>query len=157
MSSVHETVAAMWNSYLATLSEEERQNIKDYSSWYFCSDEKSANELAELVLSGTKRATASLHELYKHENEPLPAVGNLSIVTDWNGIAKCIIKTTSVEVVPFEDVTEEFARTEGEGDKSLIYWQKVHWSFFGEERRAIGKEPTDDMLVVCEEFEVVFK
>ncbi|MCT4606010.1 MAG: ASCH domain-containing protein [Marinisporobacter sp.] len=29
--------------------------------------------------------------------------------------------------------TEEFAKTEGEGDKSLKYWRKVHIDFFTRE------------------------
>lgn len=79
-----------------------------------------------------------------------------SIITDWLGEAKCIIQTKAVNIVPYNEVTEEFAATEGEGDKSLEYWRKVHWEFFSEECNEIGIEPTLNMLVVCEEFEVVF-
>jgi len=108
------------------------------------------------VLEGTKRATASLYDSYKN-GEEIPKVGDLSIITNWSGIAKCIIMSTSIEVVPYKDVDEEFAATEGEGDKSLEYWKKVHRKFFTEELTEIGGEFSEEIPVVCEKFEVVFK
>jgi hypothetical protein len=36
-----------------------------------------------------------------------------------------------VATVPFEEVSEEFAAIEGEGDGSLRYWREVHWTYFG--------------------------
>jgi uncharacterized protein YhfF len=38
----------------------------------------------------------------------------------------------------------------------LAYWKKVHWDFFSREMEPFGEKPTEDMVVVCEEFEVVF-
>lgn len=46
--------------------------------------------------------------------------------------------------------------TEGEGDMSLEYWRKIHRVFFTEELKDLEKEFTEDMMVVCEEFEVVY-
>ena len=89
-------------------------------------NEKDANECAELVLNDVKRATASCLYSYELEQEPLPEVGDISVVTDWSGIEKCIIKVEKVEIIPYNEITEEFARTEGEGDKSLKYWREVH-------------------------------
>ena len=114
------------------------------------------DELAELVLAGRKRATAGSLLAYELEKEPLPKVGDLSVVTDWEGRARCVIRTTAVEVVPFDTVTPEFAATEGEGDGSLEYWRRVHWAYFTSELQGTGREPRPDMPVVCERFEVVF-
>ncbi|SFB37953.1 ASCH domain-containing protein [Clostridium frigidicarnis] len=44
-------------------------------------------------MNGEKTATTSLHYLYEVENEDLPKIGELSIITDFDGNAKCIIKT----------------------------------------------------------------
>jgi uncharacterized protein YhfF len=44
-----------------------------------------------------------------------------------------------------------------EGDKSLKYWRDVHKKYFTKELKEIGKEFNEDMLVVCEEFDVVEK
>jgi len=38
---------------------------------------------------------------------------------------------------------------------SLEYWRRVHKEFFGEELKENNIEFSEDMLVVCEEFEVV--
>lgn len=152
----HESIIIMWENYLCSIGENLGSINKKYTSWYFCDNEEDANELAKLVSDGIKRATASLYICYK-SNEELPKEGDLSIITDWDGIAKCIIKTTNIEIVPFKDVTKEFAATEGEGDKSLEYWKRAHWSYFSREMAEMGKKPADDMLVVCEKFEVVYK
>ena len=55
--------------------------------------------------------------------------GDLSIVTDWAGQALCVIETESVVLVPFNEVSAEFAATEGEGDGSLEFWTEGHRAY----------------------------
>ncbi|PAB57424.1 RNA-binding protein [Anaeromicrobium sediminis] len=153
----HKSVEEMWKLYLKSIGEQIKNTDKSYTSWYFCDNEKSANDLAKLVKDKVKRATAGLYYWYEVENEPLPKEGDLSIITNWDGIAQCIIQAKKVMLVPFNQVTEEFAKTEGEGDKSLKYWRDVHIDFFTRELKDQGKVFSEDMLVVCEEFEVVYK
>lgn len=149
-----ESVTAMWSA-LAEARPDLAPVGASYSAWHFCDNEADANELADLVLSGTKRATASLLWSYEVEGESLPEVGDLSIVTDWDGRARCVIRTISVEVVPFEAVTQEFAATEGEGDRSLDYWRAAHAAAFTRELAGSRRAFEPSMLVVCERFEVV--
>jgi len=61
-----------------------------------------------------------------------------------------------VEVCAFRDVSKEFAAQEGEGDGTLEYWRNVHWKYFGRVCEELGREISEDMLVVCEPFEVVY-
>ncbi|MBH1940840.1 ASCH domain-containing protein [Mobilitalea sibirica] len=150
------SVEAMWKEYVSSQGETILSTDKHYTSWHFCDNEEDANALAELVLEGVKRATASLYLSYEYENEELPKVGDYCIITDWSGIARCIIEVVKIDVVPYCKVTKEFAATEGEGDKSLEYWRKVHWDYFSREMESMGKEADQDMLVVCEEFQVVY-
>ena len=124
-------------------------------AWHFCSDEKNANELAELTLNGIKRGTASLKYWYEVENEKIPEVGDLNIITDWEGKPVCVIKNEKVLIIPFKEVDEDFAYREGEGDKSLKHWRDVHIEYFTKELKELGIEFNEDMLVVCEEFDVV--
>jgi uncharacterized protein YhfF len=126
-------------------------------AFHFDDNEPSANELAELVLAGRKRATASLLWAYEQEGKALPKAGDLSIVTNFSGSARCVIETIHIEVVPFEEVSEAFAATEGEGDGSLAYWRRVHTAFFGRECQRLGLAPMPRMPVVCEKFEVVYR
>ena len=86
-----------------------------------------------------------------------PQPGDLSIVTDWSGRPLCVIETQSVEIMPFREVTAEFAAIEGEGDGSLTYWQEGHRRYFKRECARVGREFDEDMLVACECFKVVYR
>jgi len=157
MAKEHKTVKEMWKKYLSTIGENINNTSKTYESWYFCNNEKDANELAELVKKGIKKATASLHCLYEIENETIPKVGDYIIITNWNGIAQCVIHITNINIIPFKNVTQAFAAKEGEGDKTLSFWRKVHRKFFTLELKEYSKKFSEDMLVICEEFEVVYQ
>jgi uncharacterized protein YhfF len=58
-------------------------------------------------------------------------------------------------VLPFDDVTAEFAAIEGEGDGSLAYWREAHIDFFTRECQRLGRTFDLRMPVVCEQFRVV--
>ena len=156
MAKEHKTVKEMWKKYLSTIGENINVTGKTYESWYFCNNEKDANELAGLVKKGIKKATASLHCLYEIENELIPEVGDYAVITNWKGVAQSIIQITSINTIPFKEVTEEFAAKEGEGDKTLSFWRKVHRKVFTLELKEYSKKFSEDILVVCEEFEVVY-
>ncbi|URZ05789.1 ASCH domain-containing protein [Clostridium felsineum] len=156
MEKEHKSVKEMWTKYLKVNGEDIESTKKTYSSWYF-GDKSIADGLAELVKKGIKRGTTSLYCLYELENEELPKEGNLNIITDYEGIAKCIIENIKITVLPFNEVTEELAGIEGEGDKSLDYWRKAHIKFFTMEMEAIGEKFLEDTPVVFEEFRVVYK
>ena len=109
------------------------------------------------MLDGRKRATAGLLWAFEVERKPLPRPGDLSVVTGWSGQPLCVIETLAVDVVPFDDVTAEFAATEGEGDGSLAYWRQAHTEYFARECARIGRVPSGSMPVVCERFAVVYQ
>jgi uncharacterized protein YhfF len=152
----HPSVATMWREFLISQGEEPDTSAKTYSAWHFELTETAADKLVSLVLAGQKRGTASCLWALLHDGDAVPQTGDYSIVTRWDGTASCIIQTTQVEIVPYEAVTAEFARQEGEGDGSLAYWQRVHIPFFTAECQRIGREFTASMPVVCEAFAVVF-
>ena len=66
------------------------------------------------------------------------------------------MKTTKVYVTAFDQVSQEHAYKEGEGDRSLEYWRKVHIDFLTRELAGINKAFTKKTQVVCEEFELVY-
>ena len=124
-----------------------------YEVWAFGNE---PDKLAELVLQGIKTATSSLYALYELEKELLPKEGSYSVIMDSREEAKCIIKTTRVYVIPFNQVSDTHAYREGEGDRSLAYWRKVHKKFFADCLREVGLSFSEAMDVVCEEFEIVY-
>jgi uncharacterized protein YhfF len=125
-------------------------------AWSFGAEPAQADALLELVLAGTKTATASAWWDYEHEGEPLPVAGGLGIVLDGRGHARALIETTAVEVVPFDRVDEEHARLEGEGDRSLAHWREAHERFFAA-HAVHDRGFAPDMPVVLERFRVVYQ
>ena len=121
---IPEHIQSFWQRFESTAGYD--ASARSFEAFHFCNNEDDANKLAELVLQGTKRATASLGWVYEAEDEPLPEVGNLSVVTSWAQEPLCVIETVQVDVVPYDQVSEEFAAVEGEGDKSLRYWREAH-------------------------------
>ncbi|MBS3183297.1 ASCH domain-containing protein [Leucobacter manosquensis] len=121
--------------------------------WAFGAIPEHADQLLELVLAGTKTGTASSLWDYEASGDPVPAVGDFSIILDGSGAPRAVLETTRIETVPFCDVTAEHARSEGEGDRTLADWRDTHeryWRRYSENER--GFEP--DMPVICERFSV---
>lgn len=124
-------------------------------AWSFGGDDSLGDTLVEAVLSGAKTATSSALSDYEDEEATLPQPGELAIVLDGAGHPRALIRTTAVDVVPFDEVTEEFALAEGEGDGSLEEWRAEHEQFF---RSSLGegREFAPDLPVVCERFELLY-
>lgn len=93
---------------------------------------------------------------YEEGGEKMPEIGHLEVVTDWYGNPTSIIETMAITECKFSEVNREFAYLEGEGDKSLEWWQKTHWEFFEKECKEIGIKPSKNMVLILEEFKVVY-
>jgi len=111
--------------------------------------------LAQLVIDGVKTATCSGLIFYGIENEPLPSVDEYSIILNSKDEPVAIIKTVDVKIMPMNEVPEDFAMAEGEGDRSYQYWKKVHEEFFTKALNDAGLQFSEDMMLVCERFELV--
>jgi len=147
---------AFLDQYLQTLSVEERDAIPQTIAEYFCADEYNANQCARLINIGQKRASCSLKQGYEIENEPFPEVGRLTVVLNWKEEPVCIVKLTDVSFCPFDQVSEEFAQSEGEGDGTYEWWRKAHIDFFTQYAKEIGAEFTLSSELVLECFEKVY-
>lgn len=128
-----------------------------HDSFKFCGGGKIGDELANLVLSGTKTATSSLKLAYDLDNEELPKVGEYSVILFDNNSPACVIKTVKVSIVPFNKVDSLHAYKEGEDDKSLEKWKQVHRSFFAQIYNEAGLDFDENGDCVLEEFKVVYK
>ena len=93
---------------------------------------------------------------YELDGEELPQPGDYSVVLDGAGAPLCVIQTIEVNVRAFDEVDPSFAYDEGEGDRSLDYWRRVHWDFFSATCRRIGRQPSVKMPVVLERFRLLF-
>lgn len=151
----HPSVSDLWQAFVADHPEYQLQ--PEPPSDHFGFTEEVANSCAELVLSGTKRMTSHSLLGLQFRGEKLPQLGDLNIITDWEGRAKGIIRTVKVRLKPFFSISAEHARLEGEGDGSLEYWKKSHWEYYSQELEAFGKTPVVSMIIVCEEFELIYQ
>lgn len=113
------------------------------------------DELAQLVVDGLKTATCSNYLVYELENEPLPKVDDYSIVLNSKDEPVCIIRTSEVKIMPMNEVPLDFTFAEGEGDRTYEHWHKVHIEFFTKELKTLGGEFSEEMLLVCERFELI--
>ena len=135
---------------------ERSENVVPPPAWSFGDSAELADELIGLVLDGTKTATAAAQWEYEAADEPLPRKGDLSIVLDGAGGPRLLVRTTKVETVPFDQVTAEHARLEGEDDRSLESWRSNHERYWRRTLAAVGQEFDPAMPVVCERFEVLY-
>lgn len=124
---------------------------KDVETGPFGDGPAMAAELLSLILSGRKRATCWA----RMNDEQPPEAGGLTVVTDWDGKAGCVIETVRAQVMRFSDMTWPLAQKEGE-DECLCSWRKNHIRFFTEESEREGYSFSGDMEIIFEEFRVVW-
>ncbi len=147
---------AYWQAFVQKQPDPAASARRFYESFYFSSTEALANELAELVVKGIKTATSALIWEVEAEGKPLVQPGNLSIVTDWDGNPVCVIETTEVRIIPFKEVDPQFAYDYGEEERTLEWWKAALWASYGRICVDLNKIPSEDMLLVCERFKVVY-
>lgn len=114
-----------------------------------------SQELLALIRSGRKRAGTSLLWAAEADGDALPQAGEIEIVLDHLNRPSVITRIVRVEVVPYGEVTADYAAIEGEGDGSLDHWRCAHWSFFSRECARISREPSETMPVICSVIEVL--
>ncbi|MCU6676610.1 ASCH domain-containing protein [Leclercia tamurae] len=118
-------------------------------AWAFGDSPEMANALAALVVKGVKTASCGSLASF-NADDAAPGPGSYHIILNGQGAPVCVIRMVSLRLVRFSEVTEAFARKEGEGDLSLDYWREEHKAFFTREGVY-----ADDMELVAEEFVVV--
>ena len=127
-----------------------------YQAWPFGDSPELAHELVELVLQGPKRATAGLVEYNERHPGDAPVPDGYSVVTEFDGTPRCVIRTAWLERRALREVDAQFAWDEGEGDRTLADWMAGHRRFFTRECASLGIPFADDVLVQLERFELLY-
>ncbi len=144
----------MWGDFLDTHLE--YAFVDEPRVTHFYDNEKDCQDSLKLVLSGTKKAVSHSLLGLQLRKERLPKIGDFTIITDWNGKARCIVRTVGVRLKPFFSIRQSYVKIEGERNTSVEDWKKTHWAFYERELAPHAREPRDSMIVVCEIFEKVF-
>lgn len=146
-----------WQQYLSTLMAEVDRPPAYVESFSFGFTPEDASEIARLVLDGTKTATGSVLWSYEVDAKPMPRIGDHWIVVDGAGTPVCIIRTTDVSIIPFDEVPDAYAREGGEADRTLATWRPMYWRYIVSECKRIGREPHPKTPLVMERFSVVYR
>jgi uncharacterized protein YhfF len=128
----------------------------DYDVVAFGDGPKMATELAELVVAGTKRATAGLVRQFGPDGEASPILGGHVVLLDGAEQPRAIWRTAEVRIGPLNSVDERFAWDEGEGERTREWWLSAHRRFFGRRAEAQGFQMHDEIETVFERFTVVW-
>lgn len=151
------SIAAFRARYRATLPADHPHHHAAISADVWGDTPELIDELASLILAGTKTASCgSVWEL-EAEGSAAPPPGTLTIVVDGRGTPLCIVETLEMAFRRFCDIDPEFAAAEGEGDRTLASWRAGHERFFTRTLPAIGRTFSDDMPLFCERFRVIFR
>lgn len=152
-----ELVTEYWQAYLKTLPPDSPIWAERYVAEGFGDSPALADDLGELVVRGVKTATCSALWEWQADGDPLPEVGLKTVVLNGRGEPWCIIEVTEVTIRPFNEVNDQFAYKEGEGDRSLAYWQDAHRRFFSRSLPRIGRSFDETIPLVCERFRVIYR
>lgn len=151
---MHPSVSLLWQRYREA---NPSAPVEAQAVYHFCDNQEDADACADLVVAGQKCATASSLAELELAELPLPEAGDYTVITGWNGEARAVIRTTSVDIRRFGDVDADFARTEGEGDLTLEWWRTAHRSYYERVLAGSSYAVDDDLLIACERFEVVMQ
>lgn len=147
--------SALWADYLTAHPE---HAAEDPPVDRFGDSPAMADELIDLVLAGTKRATAGL--LAEHELDgDVPAAGGHWIATDGSGTERAILLTTEIRIGRVDSVDEAFAFDEGEGDRTRDSWLDGHGRYFERQvakRSIAAPDGVTALACVFERFAVVW-
>jgi uncharacterized protein YhfF len=124
---------------------QESTDWRSLEQFSFGDSPKLADELAELVLVGKKRATC-----WAASDGPSTEVGKRMVMLDGSGIPRAVVETVELTQRRFDEVDEAFAFDEGEDDRTLASWRTAHRNYFGRQGTY-----APDMLLYCERFRLV--
>ena len=106
-----------------TAEEAEWRSLEQFS---FGDGQALADELAELVLAGKRRATC-----WAARGGPKTEAGKRWVVLDGSGDPVLVIETVELTQRSFDEVDEAFAFDEGEDDRTRASWRTAHRNYFG--------------------------
>ena len=121
------------------------QTLDSLPRWPFGDSPELADRLAALIVAGVKTGTCSarVHNEWSHP-------GERGVLVDGADTPVAVLETETVTHLRFNEMTQEMAALEGEGDLSLKYWQDAHKAYFTREGTF-----AEDMEVVFETFRVL--
>lgn len=139
------TYLDMWSQFLTN------NQIEDVDYGVFQYDK----EDLEKLMSGKIKAEISPYEVIRVNDYAIPFVGDYNIIIDDKDNAICVIKTTKVSIIPFNDIKEALAIKLG--FDGLKEFKNIYKDILTSELKEININYQDEALCVIEEFEIIYK
>jgi uncharacterized protein YhfF len=111
-------------------------------------DPTTADEGAAAILDGVKTTTSSA--FWDWPDGRIPFVGSLCVLLDGQRRMRAIIQTERVEIIPFRLVDESLAKSYGEGDRTLNWWQSEIGDYYRRDAERHGIVFSDDTPLIFE-------
>ncbi len=150
-------VQRYWEQFLNSLPPGTRRPSGHAGTAEFGITEDDAREIARLVRNGTKTASGGLVWANEFDGTRGSHAGDLWVVVAGPDEPVCIIETTEVRILPYDEVPEEYAWEGGEGDRTMSDWRRMYWEYIVSECARIGRNPDRKAPLAMERFRVVYK
>lgn len=150
-----EAATRMWVEYSAAHADAVTL-CPEYTVERFGDSAALADALLHEVISGSKRATSTLAREFQDDGEPLPRVGSHWIACDGTGTPRVILKSVELRIGTFDSADADFARDEGEDDRSLESWRTEHSKYWRRTEAARGRIWSEEDAIVFERFLLVW-
>jgi uncharacterized protein YhfF len=87
--------------------------------------------------------------------DPLPKRGDCFVVTDSDGHPGAVIRLVAVQSLPYREVSRAHTQYEGPAARDLEAWRAIHWHYWKKQLAKAGREPSEEMIVVFQQFELL--
>jgi uncharacterized protein YhfF len=146
-----EAAALMWAEY-SNANPGRVSLCPEYTVERFGDSADLADALLHEVIHGRKRATSTLAREFLDDGQSLPRIGSHWIACDGSGTPRVILKSVEFRIGDFNSADADFARDEGEDDRSLESWRTEHRKYWRRTETARGRTWSEEDEIVFERF-----
>jgi uncharacterized protein YhfF len=150
-----EAAAEMWREYVAAHPAAVAAGV-EHTVEQLGDSAELADDLLGLVLSGRKRATATLVADFAADGQPLPRMGSHWVACDGAGAPRAVLRTVELRIGPLDSVDDAFAFEEGKDDRAWESWLREHTRYFRRVCAARGEDWSAEQGIVFERIRVVW-
>ena len=146
------------DEYWANFLKITNRDAEDKCSGDLCFEGKGfvQSQINSIVLAGQKQAFFTTLATFTIDDEPLPISGELYILVDNQNKPLCVLEIESVNIIPFNEVTFEMVKKEGEC-ATMGEWKEKMQEYIEDEAHVLGFEYSPDIKLVYQTFKVIYK
>lgn len=142
-----------WEAFLEETGTPETTAVSRYT--YFGDSEEASVAALEQLLSGEKTAVSHCVPAYLTTKQPMPRVGDYTMVTDFYGNPCCILHTTDVAIVPLPEISDALILQDCPGADRAQWLEARHREYASLAER-FGFHYHEEIPVLVETVELVY-